>query len=86
VTRNGRPGRGARARIERIRDVRADVPDSTRRSARENREQLEHADILRRGRSIKIKAYATAVLIPGLLDSEVDRVIDELETDRAVLT
>ena len=59
-----------------------DVPESTRRYARENREQLEY--ILRHGSSIEIRAYAGALLIRGLPDPEVDQVIDELETGREV--
>ena len=62
----------------------SDVPDSTRRYARENREQLEY--ILRHGSSIEIRAYAGALLIRGLPDPEVDQVIDELETGREVLS
>ena len=61
-----------------------DVPDSTRRYARENREQLEY--ILRHGSSIEIRAYAGALLIRGLPDPEVEQVIDELETGREVLS
>jgi hypothetical protein len=61
-----------------------DVPESTRRYARENREQLEY--ILRHGSSIEIRAYAGALLIRGLPDPEVDQVIDELETGREVLS
>ena len=62
----------------------SDVPESTRRYARENREQLEY--ILRHGSSIEIRAYAGALLIRGLPDPEVDQVIDELETGREVLS
>ena len=61
-----------------------DVPESTRRYARENREQLEY--IFRHGSSIEIRAYAGALLIRGLPDPEVDKVIDELETGREVLS
>ena len=61
----------------------SDVPESTRRYARENREQLEY--ILRHGSSIEIRAYAAALLIRGLPDPEVEQVIDELETGREVL-
>ena len=61
-----------------------DVPESTRRYARENREQLEY--ILRHGSSIEIRAYAGALLIRGLPDPEVEQVIDELETGREVLS
>ena len=61
----------------------SDVPESTRRYARENREQLEY--ILRHGSSIEIRAYAGALLIRGLPDPEVEQVIDELETGREVL-
>jgi len=61
-----------------------DVPESTRRYARENRDQLEY--ILRHGSSIEIRAYAGALLIRGLPDPEVDQVIDELETGREVLS
>ena len=62
----------------------SDVPESTRRYARENRDQLEY--ILRHGSSIEIRAYAGALLIRGLPDPEVDQVIDELETGREVLS
>jgi hypothetical protein len=48
-----------------------DVPESTRRYARENREQLEY--ILRHGSSIEIRAYAAALLIRGLPDPEVEQ-------------
>ena len=61
-----------------------DVPESTRRYARENREQLEY--ILRHGSSIEIRAYAGALLIRGLPDPEVEQVIDELKTGREVLS
>ena len=61
-----------------------DVPESTRRYARENREQLEY--IVRHGSSIEIRAYAGALLIRGLPDPEVEQVIDELETGREVLS
>ena len=61
-----------------------DVPESTRRYARENREQLEY--ILRHGSSIEIRAYAGALPIRGLPDPEVEQVIDELETGREVLS
>lgn len=62
----------------------SDVPESTRRYARENREQLEY--ILRHGSSIEIRAYAAALLIRGLPDPEVQQVIDELETGQEVLS
>ena len=62
----------------------SDIPESTRRYARENREQLE--SILRHGSSIEIRAYAAALLIRGLPDPEVQQVIDELETGREVLS
>ena len=62
----------------------SDVPESTRRYARENREQLEY--ILRHGSSIEIRAYAAALLIRGLPDPEVEQVIDELETGQEVLS
>ena len=62
----------------------SDVPESTRRYARENREQLEY--ILRHGSSIEIRAYAAALLIRGLPDPEVQQVIDELETGKEVLS
>ena len=61
-----------------------DVPESTRRYARENREKLEY--IVRHGSSVEIRAYAGALLIRGLSDPEIDRVIDELETGREVLS
>lgn len=61
-----------------------DVPESTRRYARENREQLEY--ILRHGSSIEIRAYAAALLIRGLPDPEVEQVIEELETGQEVLS
>ena len=60
-----------------------DVPESTRRYARENKEQLEY--IVRHGSSIGIKAYAAALLIHDLSDPEFDQVIEELETGREVL-
>ena len=60
-----------------------DIPESTRRYARENREKLEY--IVRHGSSVEIRAYAGALLIRGLSDPELDRVIDELETGREVL-
>jgi hypothetical protein len=63
--------------------VSRDVPESTRRYARENREKLEY--IVRHGSSVEIRAYAGALLIRGLSDPELDRVIDELETGREVL-
>jgi hypothetical protein len=59
------------------------VPESTRRYARENNEQLEY--IVRLGSSIEIRAYAAALLIRGLSDPELDQVIEELETGREVL-
>jgi len=62
----------------------SDVPESTRRYARENREQLEY--ILRHGSSIEIRAYAAALLIRGLPDPEVQQVIEELETGQEVLS
>ena len=61
-----------------------DVPESTRRYAQENREQLEY--ILRHGSSTEIRAYAGALLIRGLPDPEVEQLIDELETGREVLS
>jgi len=64
--------------------VTADVSDSTRRYARENREQLEY--ILRYGSSIEVRSYAAALLIRGLPDPEIQQVVDELETGRAVLS
>ena len=60
-----------------------DVPESTRRYARENREKLEY--IVRHGSSVEIRAYAGALLIRGLSDPELDRVINELEIGREVL-
>jgi hypothetical protein len=60
-----------------------DVPESTRRYARENKEQLEY--IVRHCSSIEIRAYAAALLIRGLSDPELDQVIEELETGREVL-
>ena len=62
----------------------SDVPESTRRYARENREQLEY--ILRHGSSIEIRAYAAALLIRGLPDPEVQQVINELESGQEVLS
>lgn len=59
------------------------VPDSTRRYARKNREQLEY--ILRHGSSIELRAYAAALLIRGLPDPEIQQVTDELESGRTVL-
>ena len=61
-----------------------DVPESTRRYAKEHREELEY--ILRHGSSVEIRAYAGALLIRGLSDPEVDRVIDDLQTGREVLS
>lgn len=60
-----------------------DVPESTRRYARENKEQLEY--ILQHGGSVEIRAYAGTLLIRGLSDPELDRVVDELETGRELL-
>lgn len=60
------------------------VPESTRRYARENKEMLER--ILRHGSSIEIRAYAGALLIRGLPDPELDQVIAELEAARDELT
>jgi hypothetical protein len=60
-----------------------DVPESTCKYARENKEQLEY--IVRHGSSIEIRAYAAALLIRGLPDPEIDQVIEELETGREVL-
>ena len=60
-----------------------EVPESTRQYARENREKLKY--IVRHGSSVEIRAYAGALLIRGLSDPELDRVIDELETGREVL-
>ena len=48
-----------------------DVPESTRRYAQENREQLEY--ILRHGSSIEIRAYAGALLIRGLRTQRLNR-------------
>lgn len=62
----------------------SDVPESTRRYARENKEQLEY--IVRHGSSVEIRAYAGALLIRGLSDPELDRVIDELQAGREVLS
>jgi len=63
--------------------VTGDVPESTRKYARENRDQLEY--ILRHGSSIEIRAYAAALLIRGLSDPELDQVVEELEAGREVL-
>jgi len=63
--------------------VSQDVPESTKRYARENRDQLKY--ILRHGSSVEIRAYAGALLIRGLPDPELDQVIEELETGREVL-
>lgn len=60
------------------------VPESTRRYARKNKEQLEY--IVRHGSSIEIRAYAAALLIRGLSDPELDQVIEELETGREILS
>jgi hypothetical protein len=60
-----------------------DVPESTRRYARENKEQLEY--IVRHGSSIEIRAYAAALLIRGLSDPELDQVIEELEAGREMM-
>ena len=60
-----------------------DVPESTRRYVRENREDLEY--ILKHGSSLELRAYAAALLIRGLSDPEVDQVINELERGREVL-
>ena len=62
----------------------SDVPESTRRYAREHREQLEY--ILRHGSSIEICAYAAALLIRGLPDPKVQQIIDELKTGQEVLS
>lgn len=62
----------------------SDVPESTRRYAWENREQLEY--LLRHGTSVQIRAFAAALLIRGLPDPELEKVIEELETGREVLT
>lgn len=60
-----------------------DVPESTKRYARENKEELEY--IVRHGSSIEIRTYAAALLIRGLPDPEIDQVVEELETGREVL-
>ena len=60
-----------------------DVPESTRRYVRENREDLEY--ILKHGSSLELRAYAAALLIRGLSDPEIDQVINELERGREVL-
>ena len=60
-----------------------EVPESTRRYVRENREDLEY--ILKHGSSVELRAYAGALLIRGLSDPEVDQVIDELEEGREAL-
>jgi len=60
-----------------------EVPESTRRYVRENREDLEY--ILKHGSSVELRAYAGALLIRGLSDPEVDQVIDELQEGREAL-
>ena len=60
-----------------------DVPESTRRYVRENREDLEY--ILKHGSSLELRAYAGALLLRGLTDPEVDQVIDELQEGREAL-
>lgn len=60
-----------------------EVPEPTRRYVRENREDLEY--ILKHGSSLELRAYAGALLIHGLSDPEVDKVIDELEQGREAL-
>jgi hypothetical protein len=57
-----------------------DVPESTRRYARENKEMLEH--ILLHGSSIDTRAYAGALLVRGLPNPELERVFEELRTER----
>jgi len=54
----------------------SDVPESTRRYARENQEMLE--DIVLHGSSIDIRAYAGALLVRGLPNPELERVFEEL--------
>jgi hypothetical protein len=60
-----------------------EVPESTRRYVRENREDLEY--ILKHGSSLELRAYAGALLLRGLSDPEVDQVIDELQEGREAL-
>lgn len=60
-----------------------EVPESTRRYVRENREDLEY--ILKHGSSLELRAYAGALLLRGLTDPEVDQVIDELQEGRRAL-
>ena len=60
-----------------------DVPESTRRYVRENREALEY--ILRHGSSLELRAYAGALLMQGLSDPEIDQVIEELQRGKEVL-
>jgi hypothetical protein len=60
-----------------------EVPESTRRYVRENREDLEY--ILKHGSSLELRAYAGALLLRGLSDPEVDQVIDELQQGREAL-
>lgn len=60
-----------------------EVPEPTRRYVRENRDDLEY--ILKRGSSLELRAYAGALLIRGLSDPEVDKVIDELQQGREAL-
>lgn len=60
---------------------RDDVPESTRRYARENEEMLEH--ILLHGSSIDTRAYAGALLVRGLPNPELERVFEELQAEKS---
>lgn len=60
-----------------------EVPDSTLRYVRENREDLEY--ILKHGSSLELRSYAGALLLRGLSDPEVDQVIDELQEGREAI-
>jgi hypothetical protein len=60
-----------------------DVPESTRRYVRENRDDLEY--ILKHGSSLELRAYAGALLIRGLSDPEINQVIEELQQGKEAL-
>lgn len=60
-----------------------DEPESTRRSVREHRDELEY--ILTHGSSLELRAYAGALLIRGLSDPELTQAIEELQRGKEVL-
>lgn len=60
-----------------------DVPEATTRYAQENKEDLQY--LVRHGGSVEIRAYAGALLLRGLPDPEIERVLDELQTGQEVL-